>query len=99
MLLVHSDPFRRDELAQALRTFGFTVTAVRCVAEVEEWPYGDIVITEARFFSQFWLDVGAAHVLVLGDVTQPAEAPVTVVPTFYTSTRIVAMVVALSGRR
>lgn len=71
VLIVSADPERQGALARALRTGGFTVLAVGSIAEIERWPRGDLVVTEWRWFSGLWAEVGAAHVIVLAET--PAD--------------------------
>lgn len=71
MLLIESDAGRRERLAGALRRVGISVVAVACIAEIERWPSGDIVVTDSRHFTPFWHRVGATHIVVLSDT--PAE--------------------------
>ena len=71
MLLIESDPDRRSRLAAALRSTGMPVIDVAHLAEVERWPSGDVVVTQAQSFTPLWKHVGASHVVVLADT--PAE--------------------------
>ena len=83
MLLVHSDPAVRSNLAATLQTAGIPLTVADRIAEVERWPHGDIVITEERLYTPLWHSVGAAHVVVLsegGDAVAHSDESVTVVP-------------------
>lgn len=41
------------------------VVAVGSVAEVERWPIGQVVITDAAHLTPFWRQVGAIEVIVL----------------------------------
>ena len=96
MLLVHSDPTVRQNVAATLQSAGISLTVAERIAEVERWPTGDVVITEERLFTPFWLTVGAAHVVVLGDGT--ATSPrgehdsVTTVPVSGGNTALLAAV-------
>jgi len=65
LLLVHSDPDIREQIAGVFLAAGYATTVVSRIAEVERWPQGELVISEARFSTHFWLTVGAAHVVVL----------------------------------
>jgi hypothetical protein len=67
MVLIESDPLRRDLLAQALRKDGIAVVAVGSICELERWPQGDVVVTESRHFTAWWKKVGATHVVVMAD--------------------------------
>jgi DNA-binding response OmpR family regulator len=74
MLLVESDADRRRTLSQALRHAGLPVLEVSSIAEVERWPIGEIVITEARRFTRWWKQIGAAHVIVLANTPEEGAA-------------------------
>ena len=75
MLLIESRASRRDELASHLETVGLHVTTAGRIADVERWPAGEVVVTEAGRFTPFWKDVGASHVVVLADTAhEGAEA-------------------------
>jgi hypothetical protein len=75
VLLIESDPQRRTQLSAVLRSTGFSVVAVDRIADIELWPAGRIVITDAAHFTPWWTHVGAAHVIVLADsAKQGAEA-------------------------
>ena len=42
-----------------------SVLAVSSIAEVEQWPVGQIVVTDAAHLTPLWRQVGAAAVIVL----------------------------------
>lgn len=67
MLLVEGDYERRSHLSHALRAEGVPVLAVGGIAEVERWPEGEVVVTDASTFTPLWKETGAAHVVVLAD--------------------------------
>jgi hypothetical protein len=67
VILIESNTARRDQIASALRAAGNSVLAVERMADVERWPTGDVVITEAASFTPLWMAVGATHVVVLAD--------------------------------
>ncbi len=67
MLLIESNAARREQIASALCAAGNSVLAVERLTDVEWWPTGDVVITEAASFTPFWMAVGATHVVVLAD--------------------------------
>jgi hypothetical protein len=77
VLLVHSDPATRRELAGLLASWtGARVVAVGAIAHVKRWPADEIVVVEGRFFTPFWVSVGAAHVIVLERAERPtSDAP------------------------
>jgi CheY-like chemotaxis protein len=70
VLLVEGDSNRRMQLSQALRAEGMPVLAVSGIAEVERWPAGEVVVTDARRFTPLWKETGAAHVVVLADTDE-----------------------------
>jgi hypothetical protein len=71
VLLVQSDSSERRELTRALRRAGVPVRDVSSIAEIERWPTGDIVVTEAQRFTPWWKTVGATHIVVI--VNTPEE--------------------------
>ena len=85
VLLIHSDTPTRNRLVTSLLQAGIPAHGVASVADVEQWPVGEVVIAEERFFTPFWQRVGASHVFVLtsdasafcGDTVSgiPATAP------------------------
>jgi CheY-like chemotaxis protein len=74
MLLLDSDERRRRELAEALRTVRLPVLSVASIAEVERWPVGDLVVTDAAHFTPWWKKVGATHVIVIAASRREGEA-------------------------
>ena len=74
VVLVHADDLRRQLLGEALRAAGFSVSEFSSVAEMERWPAGAIVVTHLRYFTPWWQDVGARHVVVLTDTPSNGEA-------------------------
>jgi len=70
VLLVQSDGVQRRELTRALRRAGVAVRDVSSIAEVERWPAGDVVVTEAERFTPWWKSVGATHVVVIVDTPE-----------------------------
>jgi hypothetical protein len=71
MLLIDSNTKRREQLAMVFRSAGCAVLAVGRIADVERWPRGEAVVTEAASFTPLWTDVGATHVIVLAE--SPAQ--------------------------
>jgi DNA-binding response OmpR family regulator len=65
MLLLASNEKKRRQLADGLRAVGFPVLSVASIGEIERWPVGDIVITDAAHFTPWWKKVGATHVIVI----------------------------------
>jgi hypothetical protein len=74
MLLLESDAKERLKLTVALSRAGLPVLGVSSMAEVERWPAGDIVITEARRFTAWWKSVGATHVVVMANTPEEGAA-------------------------
>ena len=70
VLLLESNAERRRLLAHKLSAARIAVTAVSRIAEIERWPQGATVVTDARHFSEWWKRVGAAHVIVLADAAE-----------------------------
>jgi DNA-binding NtrC family response regulator len=74
MLLLESDTNERERLVEALEDAGLPVMGVSSIAEVERWPAGDVVITAADRFTNWWCEMGAAHVLVLASTPEEGKA-------------------------
>jgi hypothetical protein len=82
VLLIHSDCRTRVELAALFGAWTTEpVVAAATIADVERWPVGEIVVIEERFFTSFWVSVGAAYVIVLkrAEPVGPGEPSLTVV--------------------
>ena len=65
VLVIDADSAYRTALDHALRAAGLSVVAVESVANVEQWPEGQIVITDAAHLTPWWRLVGATEVIVL----------------------------------
>ena len=65
VVLVIADAAYRSALEQACRAAGLSVLAAGRVAEVEQWPEGQVVVTDAAHLTRWWRLVGAADVIVL----------------------------------
>ena len=65
VLIIDADAMQRAALEHACRTAGMSVLGVSSVAEVERWPVGQIVVTDAAHLTPMWRQVGAAAVIVL----------------------------------
>ena len=74
MLLVETDTHQRLLMTEALEEAGLEVLGVGSIAEVERWPTGDVVITEADRFTMWWKEMGATHVLVLANTPEEGAA-------------------------
>ena len=97
VLLILSDSIRRAALQAVLDAFGYDVRAVSRIAELEEWPRDEVVITEPQYYGPIWLEAGATHVVILDDAKFAAvnDPRVTVVPHFLANWRIAAVVLGL----
>jgi hypothetical protein len=67
VLVIESDAARRTAFVQRLCAIGIAVTSVASICEIERWPTGDVVVTDATHFTPFWVTVGATHVVVITD--------------------------------
>jgi hypothetical protein len=67
MLLVVADTSQRNSLADACRGAGYHVSAVSRICEIEQWPTGEMVVTDEASRTNIWRNVGAAHVIVMTD--------------------------------
>jgi DNA-binding response OmpR family regulator len=67
VLLLESEPGLRAQLSEALRNAGMAVTEAARVGDVERWPSGQTVVTDAERYTGWWKQVGAEHVIVLAD--------------------------------
>jgi hypothetical protein len=70
VLLIERNHEHRTELTRALQAEGMPVLAVSGIAEVERWPAGDVVVTDADCFTPLWKETGAIHVVVLADTRE-----------------------------
>jgi hypothetical protein len=67
VVFVDGNDQRRQELVSCLEQEGIPVVAASSVAELEGWPVGKVLITNAGSLTPLWFDMGAAHVVVLAD--------------------------------
>jgi hypothetical protein len=67
VVFIDDNDGRRQELVQCLEREGIPVVSASCVAELEGWPAGKVVVTHAASATPLWFDMGAAHVVVLAD--------------------------------
>jgi hypothetical protein len=73
VLVVVANPVLRAQVVGACRTAGVPVVGASCVAEVERWPNGQIVITDPVYLMPFWRIVGATQVLVVAETADDAR--------------------------
>jgi hypothetical protein len=64
-LIVVADPTCRAALERTYRAAGVRVRGVGCIAEVERWPDGEIVITDTAHLTPVWHSLGAVDVIAL----------------------------------
>lgn len=74
MLLLESDAEERARLTGALQDAGLPVRGVSSIAEIERWPAGDLVITDAERFTSWWKEMGATHVVVIANTPEEGAA-------------------------
>ena len=67
MLIVESNPDLRKALVAACQSQRIQALGVACIAEIEEWPVGKIVVTDIAHLTRFWKEVGARAVVALAD--------------------------------
>jgi hypothetical protein len=70
VVLVDPATGRRERLVSLLRAQGIRVVPVSRVASLEMWPVGDVLVTYVAHTTPWWIDVGAAHVIVLADTDE-----------------------------
>jgi hypothetical protein len=67
VLLVGTFDDQLDRYTCALQQAGAAVSHVVRVAELERWPRDQIVVCAASHATSWWKQVGASHVIVIGD--------------------------------
>src|SRR4026207_1802400 len=67
VVFVDGNGGRREKLVKCLEHEGIPVVAASCVAELEGWPVGKVLVTQAASVTPLWFDMGASHVVVLAD--------------------------------
>ena len=65
VVVIDADSAYRRALADALLAAGLSVVDVDSVAELEQWPIGQVVVTDAAHLTPWWRLVGATEVIVL----------------------------------
>jgi hypothetical protein len=70
VVFVDGDQARRDRLLGVLRAKGIRVFPAGRVAELERWPVGEVLITDAAHATRAWVDVGVTYVIVLADTDE-----------------------------
>ena len=67
MLIIESNPDLRGTLVAACQARDIPARAVVRIAEIEEWPSGQVVVTDVAHLTPLWKEVGARAVVVLVD--------------------------------
>lgn len=67
VVFIDNNDGRRQRLVTCLEREGIPVIAASCVAELEGWPIGKVLVTHAAAVTPLWFDMGAAHVVVIAD--------------------------------
>jgi len=65
VVLIDTDERRRVTLTSCLAREDIPVRAATCLADLETWPIGKVLVTNVRSLSR--LEMGAEHVVVLAD--------------------------------
>ena len=65
VLIIEADALRRVAMEWACWAAGFSVVAVGSIAEVEQWPEGQLVVTDLAHVTPLWRQVGAVEVVAL----------------------------------
>jgi len=72
VVLIDTDETRRVKLASCLAREDIPVRAATCLADLETWPVGEVLVTNVRSLSRF--ETGAQYVLVLADSDEERAA-------------------------
>ena len=72
--LVMTNAARSREIARACRGAGLVVQTVGSISELECWPIGQIVVTDAAYVTPLWGAVGAREVVAFVDVSEGNDA-------------------------
>jgi hypothetical protein len=73
VVFIDSDESRRERLVSCLTREGIPVAAASCVAELEAWPVGKVLVTHVASVTRFWFEIGAAHLIVLANSDEERE--------------------------
>ena len=74
VLLLETDASIRRVLTRLCREAGLAVRDSDAIGKIERWPVGEIVVTDVAHLTPWWLEVGAAHVVVIAETTTDAHA-------------------------
>jgi hypothetical protein len=67
VLIIESNPELRAALVQACQERHIAARGILRIAEIEQWPAGQIVVTDVAHLTPLWKEVGARAVIVLVD--------------------------------
>jgi len=70
VVLLDAEDARREQTVSLLRAEGIRVVAATRIANLERWPVGEVLVTDAAHATRWWSDVGATHVIVLADTDE-----------------------------
>ncbi len=73
VLLIESDPALLGRLVRDFTAAGVPTRGVSSIAEIEQWPSGQVVITDLAHFTPWWRTIGASQVIVLVDAAADAQ--------------------------
>jgi hypothetical protein len=65
VLVVVGDAQQRTTLVEAFRAAGVFARGVSSIAEIEQWPHGQIVVTDFEHVTPFWRTIGATEIIVV----------------------------------
>lgn len=74
VVVIETNARHRLTLEQACRRVGIGVRGVSSVSELEQWPTGQIVITDREHLTPWWQLIGAAEVIALVHDAQEGSA-------------------------
>jgi hypothetical protein len=75
VVIVDPDPRQFADIIVACHRAGVPALAIRRIAELERWPYGQIVVMRAAHVTALWKAVGVRHVMaIVEDVADGAAA-------------------------
>jgi hypothetical protein len=75
VVLIDTDETRRVKLVSCLTREDIPVRAATCLADLETWPVGEVLVTNVGSLSRF--ETGAQHVVVLADSDEERAVAIT----------------------
>jgi hypothetical protein len=70
VVVLDAEDARLEQTVSSLRAHGIRVVAATRIANLERWPVGEVVVTDAAHATRWWSDVGATHMIVLADTDE-----------------------------